>query len=72
LVAAGIGYLVDSLASLLADGYGGILAAILVTPAVLGEVGLTLWLLVKGIPALGQDKPPDSKARAETSPAAGA
>jgi hypothetical protein len=49
LVAAGIGYVVDSLASLMVDGYGGYVAALLLTPAVLGEVGLTLWLLVKGV-----------------------
>jgi hypothetical protein len=49
LVAAGIGYVIDSLASLMVDGYGGILAAVLLTPAVLGEVGLTLWLLIKGV-----------------------
>jgi uncharacterized Tic20 family protein len=49
LIAAGIGYVIDSLASLMVDGYGGILAAVLLTPAVLGEVGLTLWLLIKGI-----------------------
>lgn len=49
LVAAGVGYVVDSLASLLVDGYGGYVAAILLTPAVLGEVGLTIWLLVKGV-----------------------
>ncbi len=53
LVAAGIGYVVDSLASLLVEGYGGVLAAVLLTPAVLGEVGLTLWLLVRGIAAPG-------------------
>jgi hypothetical protein len=49
LVAAGFGYVVDSLASLMVDGYGGALAAVLLTPAVVGEVGLTLWLLVKGV-----------------------
>jgi hypothetical protein len=49
LVAAGVGYVVDSLASLMVEGYGGIAAAVLLTPAVLGEVGLTLWLLVKGV-----------------------
>ncbi len=30
---------------------GGILAAVLLTPAVLGELGLTLWLLIKGVAA---------------------
>ncbi len=51
LVAAGLGYAVDSLASLTVDSYGGALAAVLLTPAVVGEVGLTLWLLVKGVRA---------------------
>jgi hypothetical protein len=58
LVAAGVGYVVDSLASLLVDDYGGILAAVLLTPAVLGEVGLTLWLLVKGIAGPAQSHEP--------------
>ncbi len=49
LVAAGFGYVVDSLASLLVEGYGGLLAAVLLTPAVLGEIGLALWLLIKGV-----------------------
>ncbi len=49
LVAAGVGYVVDSLASLTVTGYGGATAAVLLTPAVVGEVGLTLWLLVKGV-----------------------
>lgn len=49
LVAAGFGYVVDSLASLMVEGYGGLLAAVLLTPAVLGEIGLALWLLVKGV-----------------------
>lgn len=49
LVAAGFGYVVDSLASLMVEGYGGLVAAILLTPAVLGEIGLALWLLVRGV-----------------------
>lgn len=54
LVAAGIGYVIDSLAGLMVDGYGGILTAVLLTPAVLGEVGLTLWLLVRGVAVQGR------------------
>jgi hypothetical protein len=49
VLAAGFGYVVDSLASLTTDGYGGVLPVVLLTPAVLGEVGLALWLLVKGV-----------------------
>lgn len=68
LVAAGIGYVVDSLASLLVDDYGGILAAVLLTPAVLGEVGLTLWLLIKGIAAPGPSGPPGPRESASSAP----
>ena len=46
---AGVGYVVDSLASLLVAGHGGLVFAILVTPAVVGELGLTAWLLLKGV-----------------------
>ena len=51
LVAAGLGYVADSLASLMVDGYGGVVAAILLTPAVVGEIGLTIWFLLKGVTA---------------------
>lgn len=47
LAAAGIGYVGDSLGTLLVAGYGAPWDAILLTPAVVGEVGLTLWLLVR-------------------------
>ncbi len=49
IVAAGAGYVVDSLATLLVPGYGGVLSAVLLAPAILGEFGLTGWLLVKGV-----------------------
>lgn len=49
LVAAGVGHVADSLASLTVTGYGGLLTVLLLAPAVLGEVGLTLWLLVRGV-----------------------
>jgi hypothetical protein len=49
LVAAGVGYVVDSLASLMVDGYGGYAALVFLAPAVAGEVGLALWLLVRGV-----------------------
>lgn len=48
LLAGGIGYAVDSSASLLLEGYGGVLAGVLLAPAVLGELGLALWLLARG------------------------
>ena len=49
VVAAGIGYLADSLGRLLVPDYSAIATAVLLTPAVAGEVGLTVWLLVKGV-----------------------
>ncbi len=53
LVAAGVGYIADSLASLLVEGHGGLASAFLLAPAVVGELGLAGWLLVKGVPAAG-------------------
>jgi len=49
LVAAGVGYIADSLASFFVVGHGGLWSAIFIVPAVVGELGLTAWLLVKGI-----------------------
>jgi hypothetical protein len=49
LVAAGLGYVADSLAGLLLAGHGGLVSAVLLTPAVVGEVGLTAWLLLRGV-----------------------
>lgn len=49
LVAAGAGYIADSLLGLLTTGHGGVVSAILLAPSVLGEIGLTGWLLIKGV-----------------------
>jgi hypothetical protein len=49
LVAAGVGYVVDSLAGLFVAGHGGLVSAVLLAPAVVGEVGLTAWLLLRGV-----------------------
>jgi Domain of unknown function (DUF4386) len=49
LVAAGVGYIADSLAGLLLADHGGLVSAVLLTPAVLGELGLTAWLLLRGV-----------------------
>jgi Domain of unknown function (DUF4386) len=49
LVAAGVGYVADSLAGLLLADHGGLVSAVLLTPAVVGELGLTAWLLLKGV-----------------------
>jgi hypothetical protein len=49
LVAAGAGYIADSLASFFVSGYGGLWSVIFLVPVVVGELGLTVWLLVKGV-----------------------
>jgi hypothetical protein len=49
LAAGGVGYIVDSLASLLIEDYRGVATAILLAPAVVGELGIAVWLLVKGV-----------------------
>ena len=49
LTAAGLGYIVHGLASFFAANYGANTATFLLTPAVLGELGLTLWLIAKGV-----------------------
>ena len=49
IVVAGGGYIVDSLPHFFVADYGGLVRAILLAPAVVGELGLTAWLLVKGV-----------------------
>jgi hypothetical protein len=49
LIAAGIGYIVDSLARFFVADYSGLASAVLLAPAVVGELGLTAWLLLKGV-----------------------
>jgi hypothetical protein len=49
LVAAGVGYIADSLAGLLIADHGGLVSVVLLTPAVVGELGLTAWLLLRGV-----------------------
>jgi hypothetical protein len=49
LAMAGIGYVLHGLASFFVAGYGGAATAVLLTPAVVGELGLALWLSVKGV-----------------------
>jgi hypothetical protein len=51
LIVAGIGYLIDSFANFLLpsyEDYADILMMIVVIPGVVGELSLTLWLLIKG------------------------
>lgn len=51
LVIAGVGYIADSLAKLFVADFGGLLSAAFLTLAIVGELGLTVWLLVKGVRA---------------------
>lgn len=48
-MAAGVGYIADSLAGLFIANHGGLVSAVLLTPAVVGELGLTAWLLLRGV-----------------------
>ena len=49
LAAAGVGYIADSLAGLFIAAHGGLVSAVLLVPAVVGELGLTAWLLLRGV-----------------------
>jgi hypothetical protein len=52
LIVAGVGYLIDSFASLLLPNYGDfetIFAVVVFLPAFIGELSMALWLLFKGI-----------------------
>jgi hypothetical protein len=49
LAVAGAGYVVNSLATFFVPEHGGLASNLLLMPALLGEVGLTVWLLVKGV-----------------------
>ena len=49
VVAAGIGYSADSVGRFFVPGYSALATALLLTPATIGELALTLWLLVRGI-----------------------
>jgi Domain of unknown function (DUF4386) len=46
LALAGVGYVAHGLATFFVTDYGALGKAILLTPAFLGEIGLTAWLLV--------------------------
>ena len=49
VVAAGIGYSADSLGRLSVPDYSAVATAVLLTPAVAGELALTVWFLAKGV-----------------------
>jgi hypothetical protein len=59
LVAAGVGYILDSLATFFVPGHGGLTSAVLVAPVVVGELGVTAWLLVKGVDVRRESATPD-------------
>jgi hypothetical protein len=64
VVAGGVGYIADSLASFFAAGYGGPMSVVFLAPAVVGELGLAGWLLVKGIKVWhGAARPTATKVR---------
>ena len=48
LAVAGVGYVVDSFASFLIADYSSAISMIVLAPAIVGEFGLTGWLLLKG------------------------
>ncbi|MGY1983620.1 DUF4386 domain-containing protein [Nocardia gipuzkoensis] len=49
LAAAGIGYITSSLVTVLAPAADPAVTSLLLVPALVGELGLTFWLHVKGI-----------------------
>lgn len=49
LVAAGIGYVLDSLGRFFLPDLAAPLTPLLLAPALIGELGLTVWLLTKGV-----------------------
>lgn len=49
LVVSGLGYLANSLAVFLAPGLADTMATVVIVAALIGELPLTLWLLVKGV-----------------------
>ncbi len=51
LVAAGVGYVVDSTTALLGSGLPVVASGVLLTPAVVGEIGLAVWLVVRRVSA---------------------
>jgi len=49
ILAAGVGYILDAFGATFVPGRGAYWSALLLTPALLGEVSLTAWLLFKGV-----------------------
>jgi len=46
---AGVGYLVNSFALLLAPAFAGMTSPAILLPALVGESSVCLWLLLKGV-----------------------
>jgi hypothetical protein len=67
LVAAGVGYVVDSLAGLLVGERDALVSVVLLAPAVLGELGLAVWLLLRGVRLPGQTRARTAATAASTS-----
>jgi hypothetical protein len=53
---AGAGYILNSLATFFLPNHGDLASTVLLTPALLGEVGLTGWLLVKGVSVVAESE----------------
>ena len=66
---AGIGYLAESFGTLLVPAWGDLLVWAVAIPAVAGEGGLALYLLVKGSPAAGPSQPAPAAGGAADVPA---
>jgi hypothetical protein len=49
MVGSGLGYLADSFTAFLAPQYAGTLAVVVVVAALIGELPLLVWLLLKGV-----------------------
>jgi hypothetical protein len=49
LIAAGFGYIADSLGKFLLPNYDAMITEVMFAPGVFGEFSLTLWLLIKGV-----------------------
>ena len=70
LVVAGVGYLVDCFAQFLLptyDLYADTFAMVVFGPAVIGELAMALWLLIKGVNV----RPADDRRTLKTTPAEG-
>lgn len=49
MVVAGVGYMADSWGILVVPNYSPTLTAVFLIPAVIAELWLTLWLMIKGV-----------------------